>query len=311
MPNPQETQLRPTVVTRHVVLEKCDYFLDVQLWPLKTYINPEAWLDNFASGEQGHALCLLHAFQYFSHQLVDELFRAAIQNLSLVVCSPTDPFIAAQTKWHNFLAQAVFTYVEGETPNPADSGFAFVRRARNLIGVDETTQILTIEQAITELLQSRSRTPVIFVDDFVGSGDQFVKSWHRKRTLTSGVSTSFAEVASTAGGHYFYCPLVSTDTGVERIRLKCPEVRVFPVHTLTNRDSVLAPDSYVWPAHLQPTSLNFLEQTSIRAGIPHWKGYADLGLTIAFAHSVPDATLPLFYWDQNGRTPLVPDGRQT
>ena len=300
-----QIQLGPTGVTKHVILEKCDYFLDVQLWPLKASVNPEAWLHNFSESEQEHALSLLHAFQYFSHHLVNELFKAAVQGLSLLVCSPTDPLLIAQTKWHNFLAQAVFTYVEGETPNPADSGFSFVRRARDLLRIDEQTQILTNEQALTEVLQSRSRTPVVFVDDFVGSGDQFVKTWNRKRKLTPSGSASFSEVSSTAGGHFYYCPLVAASKGVTRIRDKCSGVQVLPVHTLTDRDSALSPDSYVWPTHLQASALDFLQSASERAGIPNWKGYNDLGLTIAFAHAIPDATLPLFGWDENGWTPLA------
>jgi hypothetical protein len=301
-------QLRPTAVTRPVVLEKCDYFVDVQLWPLKKDANPEGWLQNFLPEEEEHAHCLLHAFQYFAAHLVDELFRSAIQNLSTVVCAPTESFLPAQTRWRSFLAQAIFTYVEGEEPNASDSGFAFVRRARNLIEVDES-RIKMNADALLLAMRSGSRPPIIFVDDFVGSGDQFVKCWHRRRKLDRSVSTSFAEVAAATGGDYFYCPLVVTATGAERIRRECREVQLQPVHVLSTRDSALAPDSYVWPTHLQPTASEFLERASKRAGIFDWKGYADLGLTIGFAHCVPDATLPLFVWKENGWTPLVPAGR--
>jgi hypothetical protein len=302
-------QLRPTAVTRNVVLEKCDYFVDVQLWPLKAEANPEGWLENFEATEREHAQCLLHAFQYFSHQLVDELFRAAVQNLSIATCAPTDSFITAQTKWRTFLAQTLFTYVEGETPNPSDSGFAFVRRARNLVGIDES-QIKTNEAALATVLRSRN-TPVVFVDDFVGSGDQFVKCWRRRRRIEGNIQTSFAEVAAASGGQYFFCPLVVTAQGAERIQRECPEVRLLPVHVLSSRDSALAADSYVWPTHLQDSAIDFVERASRRAGISAWawKGYANLGLTIGFAHCVPDATLPIFYWNRNGWNPLVPPGR--
>jgi hypothetical protein len=189
MPDPS---LRPSGVTRQVALEKCDYFLDVQLWPLKTYVDPVAWLRNFTDAEQEHALYLLHAFQYYSDQLTDELFQAAFQGLSLQVCSPEDPLLTAQTKWNSFLAQALVTYVEGETPNPTDSGFTFARKARQLVGIDEGN-IRSNADTLTAVLRTQSPVPVIFVDDFVGSGDQFVKTWSRQRQLPSlRIQTSFA-----------------------------------------------------------------------------------------------------------------------
>ena len=57
----------------------------------------------------------------------------------------------------------------------------------------------------------------------------------------------------------------------------------------------------------------WIADASRRGGVPDtngaqpgdWRGFAKLGLALAFEHGVPDATLPLFYWDGPGWEPLM------
>ncbi len=295
----------PALVTKEVVLAKCDYFLELQLWPTRTTIDPVNWLNNFTDQEKPYAICLLNSFQYFSEDLTDQLFKSAFQGLSLTVCDPAESFVVAQTKWANFLKRVLVAYAEGENPNPTDSGFIFARKARQLIGIEETN--IQMNVAILEaLLNGRTQLPVVFVDDFVGSGDQFATTWHRRRELPGlKIRVSFQDVAAQGKGIFYYCPLVATERGVARITSDCPDVKLRPVHVVTDRDSVLSTNSHIWPANLRADALQVIEQVSARAGISNWKGYADLGLALAFKHCVPDATLPLFYWEERGWRPLV------
>jgi len=71
--------------------------------------------------------------------------------------------------------------------------------------------------------------------------------------------------------------------------------------------SAIDPNSILWPSHLVSGAARFLERVSVSAGIPadQWRGRHDLALAIAFSDSVPDATLPLFYWEQDGWQPLI------
>jgi hypothetical protein len=56
-----------------------------------------------------------------------------------------------------------------------------------------------------------------------------------------------------------------------------------------------------------------VKAVSARIGIPDsggavvndWQGFHCLGLSLAFYDSVPDATLPIFYWEENGWNPLI------
>lgn len=50
-----------TRVNQELVQAKCDYFVDVQLWPLKATLDPERWLSNFENDELDHAIHLLNS----------------------------------------------------------------------------------------------------------------------------------------------------------------------------------------------------------------------------------------------------------
>lgn len=292
------------------LLAKCDYFVDIQLWPLTSQLDARGWLRNFHESEMLHAMSLLNAFVYYSKTLTDRLFIAAFQQLSIRVADPSQSYFAIQAAWQQFHREVIVTYVEGETPSVTDSGFAFARRARQLLGLDQVRQILPPDEVLT-ILRSGSRRPVLFVDDFVGSGNQFKSTWERRRTLQGGVHTSFAQLAPAASSNFYFCPLFCTTLGLQSIRRYCPEVTVLPLHVIDrDRDGALGPQSQLWPDSLRPTAESFVEQASLRAGIPlsgpkGWRGFAGLGLAMAFEHSVPDATLPLFYWDANGWIPLL------
>lgn len=173
------------------------------------------------------------------------------------------------------------------------------------------SQCMYPETAIKEVAHSGIR-PIIFVDDFVGSGNQFISTWTRQYEISPGRSISFAELSQTVRGlRFFYCPLVCTALGKKRIADKCSGVELCPAHVIPEEYSALHPASVLWPERLRGGAVNFVAAASRRAGIPDcnggindWRGFWKLGLTVAFQHSVPDATLPLLYWDKNGWTPL-------
>lgn len=293
-------------VNRQFVLTKCDFFLEVQLWPLHNKLDPERWLSNFTTLEMNHAVHLLHAFMYFSQLLMDQMFSAAFQKISQAVRRANEPFLSTQAAWRSFVDNAIITHVTGETPRETDSGFHFSRMGRQVLDIHEN-RILSPEGTLEELLDGGPR-PVVFVDDFVGSGNQFVATWKRVVQLKGSIPMSFENLASVVrGSEFIYCPLVCTDLGRQEISRQCPGVRLKPVHFLSRKYSALAPDSFIWPDNLRDSAVAFLGAASKRAGIPdyEWKGFNELGLAIAFENSVPDATLPLFYWNENGWKPLV------
>ena len=291
------------------VESKIKYLVDIHVWPERQHLDPHGWLSNFKLPEERpFALNMLNVFIYYNESMVNALFLGAVQQLSAMVTESTYSFDEAQKKWSSFLETTLITFVEGEEPNPTDSGFTFARKARQVLGIAEP-QIKHPVDALRVLSTNDTSSIVVFVDDFVGSGDQMIESWHRSYCVGSGIE-SFA-VASKHGAKIFYTPIVATKYGLKRIREECTGLDVRPAHVVDEMYSLTSSESILWPTALKPHAVDFLCNASQRAGIvdefgdPGWKGFHGLALPLAFSHSVPDATLPLYFWNSNDWTPLI------
>ena len=282
-------------------LRGAEYLSDTRVWAAEMKTSARRWLRNFKDDEQEAAGALLDSFIYFPGPFVDRLFTAAFDGLAVEVCSTAHDYPGKKRAWDEFRERVLVTHPTGEMPNVTDSGYLFDRKARQLLEVPQE-HIMEPEAIVATLVSLDS--PVLFVDDFVGSGDQFVKTW-RRRYDTSNGAASFQDLAAD-GRSFYYCPLVCTTKGIQRLQTLAG-LRLRPIHELPKEYSVNDPSSLVWPDHLRAFGPDVVKAASARAGIPPdgtW-GYSDLALTLAFEHGVPDATLPLFYWEKAGWVPLV------
>lgn len=305
--NGDQDRSLPIDLTRDFIVEKCEYFASVAIWPLKSVLDPESWLSNFQQHELNHALYLLNSFMYFSDTLMDEIFAASVRTLSRLLMTRDDSYTSLKAKWQSFINTAIVTYITGERPSPTDSGYQFARKAR-AIGI--TQEMIKTPEEVCFALQNGANAPIIIVDDFIGSGHQFFTSWDRNH---GSPPRSLRELAPVSSVPFYVCPAFCTEYALGQLRSECPRLTVNPGHLIPKNYSALADDSIVWPSHLRDTAVDFIQSASARAGIPDtggstpedWRGFAKLGLTIAFESSVPDATLPLFWWEENGWHPLL------
>ena len=291
-------------ISHDFVLSKCDYFVDVQLWPVAQRLNPRAWLSNFKENEMAHAVHLLNTFVYFSRPLTEQLFKSAFQNLSMAVTA-AQPMRRARAAWASFVDSIIVTRITGEDPSDTDSSHIYARMARQALGIQES-RVLSPSETIRQILNQRGRL-VLFVDDFVGTGNQFLATWHRSYEI-NGSQLSFQRVASTLSNvEWFYCPVLCTEYGRGEHRhyssrgiAGACSLHSESIQRTCYRQRSVAPSSRKYRSRLRPCA-------SQRAGIPEgeWKGFHGLGLAIAFEDSVPDATLPIFYWSENAWQPLL------
>lgn len=252
-----------------------------------------------------YALTLLNNFIYYPKKFVTTLVRHAIHDLNSEVTADSTGLATAKHAWSKVFADIYVTRVTGEDPNPTDSSYGFVRLARQYAGVPED-RILEPHDLVRRLTQTRGKT-VIFLDDFVGSGNQCVATWHREYSGSTS-TISFEGLNAMALEHRFlYLPLVATCYGVDNIQRNTNGLTLRPTHVLGDEYNCLHPKCEIWAAILKPNVESVLRNVSMRAGISEeeWKGFHDLGLAFAFEGSIPDASLPLFYWDKNGWTPLM------
>ena len=295
--------IAPPSVPEDFVLGKAEYFTDVQLWPTETKLNTDGWLKNFLPDEKKYAFQLLNAFLYFSAPLTEELFKSAFHRISREMVDLNASYASNELLWSRFRHSVAVTHVTGEQPNSTDSGYIFARKARQLLRVDE--DMIFEPSDLVQYLIDHGPRPVVFVDDFVGSGNQFSDTWKREIELRDGTFMSFQRLAAVRGFKFYYCPAICSKKGQERIARDFPNVVLSTSHVLSERYCATAPNSLIWPDSLRTTAQNFLETVSKRAGISNWEGFHGLGLALAFEHGPPDATLPIFYHEGNGWIPLV------
>jgi hypothetical protein len=286
-------------------LGACAFLSDIRVWDAGMKTAARRWLGNFSDTEKDYAAALLDGFVFFSDALVDRLFAAAFDALAVEVTDNAGTYAEKKQSWQDFKDRVLITHPTGEMPNVTDSGYAFDRRARQQLEIHQA-HILDPKDLVVVLSTDPMR-PVVFVDDFAGSGDQFRNTWHRLYETPRG-KLSFASLATIPdAGPFFYCPLICTTLGRSVIERSCSGLQLRPTHLLPDVYSANHTASLLWPDALRPGAQYFIDSASSRAGISADKrwGYANLALTIAFEHGVPDATLPIMWWEDNGWTPLM------
>jgi hypothetical protein len=286
------------------VLKKCELFSACSLWSREPQVRPRAWLNNFEETERPVAAVLLDHFVFFGAEATNYMLASTLRRLGAQVRESR-----GKDDLDRFTRNAVFTPVLGEDPNPTDSGALFCRKVRQVIGIPDT-RFVSLGRA-HEL--AAVGVPVIFLDDFIGSGDQMASTWERD----VGAGRSFRGLASSSRVDATYLALVGTERGCRRLRDDHPELRLLVAHVLDQSHSVfgipsnpLRPDVDDLPNRVDQllqkyqSALQLPPYLSTRRERKY--GYSELGLLLAFEHSVPDASLPLIWaGGPNGWTPLA------
>ncbi len=291
-----------------LINERTEHFRDFGVWPRQQDLNVERWLENFFEEEKYIAEKLLSSFTYFNRSMTDALLRQAIQK-----------FLTGKWEDSSFnkppssirMDKVRFVIVEGENPHVTDSGNLFARKLRDAIRIPESL-ILRPQQA---LFDAASVKHFIFVDDFTGSGNQFLDTIERQHNVT-GPHQSFKTLVKDRTYSVSYCPCVMTSYSIyDRILPYYPEISLYPAHILSEKHNATLSNSRIWDG-LSPTqatdAVSALKLISARAGYPlddksedAWHGFHGLGLTVAFEHGIPDASLPIFFSERNGWKPLM------
>src|SRR6185295_14995832 len=103
-------------------------------------------------------------------------------------------------------------------PNRTDSGNLLCRKARQVLRIPED-RIVDPEEAMAKAATGGT---VVFLDDFIGSGDQFVYTWERARGGSSPMS--FKETFQAGAFVAAYVSLVATNSGLDRVSRDVPGI---------------------------------------------------------------------------------------
>lgn len=281
------------------------YYSNMRVWPHQpSTIDPRGWLGNFPDGaDREIAGELLASFIFMNQQATSQLFQSAYHSISADV-SKSSPSLSPLDRWREFRQQSVVTYPTGRDGDTAASGTIFIRYARDRLGIPQGQLCMSIG-AIESACAAHSKN-LIIVDDFAGTGDQFIGTWLRKDPTTGKSLRGLynAEMFTTV----WYVTAICTSHAKREILRTFPYIKVRSAHILP--DEYRANPEYATtklvPISMQPHLETFLERYADRAGynIENIYGYGNLGLAICFEHSMPDCTLPIFWSNKSDWNPL-------
>jgi hypothetical protein len=294
--------------SRSSLIEKFSFYRDVNLWDSRKKIDYEGWLKNFDSKDYEAALKLLNSFTYMTEDSVDCILSAVLCRLGALERTKGFNFQQSKTAWLKVLSNSIFTPVRGEKPSTADSGYIFTRKVRE-IGIKESQLPDTTQQAKLQITQHPNKN-LIFVDDFVGTGSQFRKTWFSD---PSNQGYTFDSIIS--GNHstkvYYLC-LVATKKGKDIIESISPNIKVLAGYVFDETYSIFSKSTMLFDKKTQMQCIDLIKKYSDKLGFAddptkekNWQGFGNLGLAIGFFHGTPDATIPLFYHQSENWVSLV------
>ena len=282
------------------VCAKCDHLSAMDLLPREQELPYRSWLQNFDKKRRTVAAEILNRLIFVNEGMAQNALSCAYQRLLReYVPSATAEQAVGVGRLKEFHDSIIVAPIQGEKPRATDSGFAYMRTARDQLAFKES-QIMPDPIKAAKLAHDAER-PVVLFDDISGSGDQIAATLTRR----SGPGPSLATLADQP--RKVAClTAVMTSAANDTLTTKFPNVGFFAGHTLDV-------DNYgvrgLFPEEQHPEIQELLQWADQQLKVPphvhNLYGYSEFGLLLCFHNSIPDFSLPIL-WANGGPswTPL-------
>jgi len=278
------------------IIQRCRHLINVQIWAGISPTRFEEWLGIFESDEERYfSACILDSLIYRSTPQVQGLMTQLLQRTL-----PEHPELLKHKEfskdWQNLFFQnkdpklRLVPVLRDDDP-PSKSGPLITRLYKQLVQIDDNWMTWPWR------MQDRNLSSIRFfllVDDFLGSGEQFIKFIKRTK-LESLISK----------GKIIYAPLIAHKTGIFRIKQLYPAINVIPAEIIDASYDLFSSGSRLFlnGTNSLPLAKQFYEGFFRKRGAAISKQYlygmGGLGLTVAFDFSIPNASLPIL-WSKKG-----------
>lgn len=305
-PSPSKFTLPKDGQTYHTdIFDRCTELINFGIWGGLHLSRFRSWITNFKTDEEKYfAACVLDNLIYRSKDqtiaLLEQLFQRVIPDLTRLDPSPIGNLQDCLIDLRNGSKDPgirLVTAVKQQDP-PTKSAHEIARFMRRYLSISETWMIKPWEIAS---LVGRGITVFIFIDDFLGTGEQFEELLSAERIDPVVLSKIYA----------VYAPVTSHEKGVAELTRKFPKLRVRSVESLTPSYGVFSATSTCFSDGTNTPDLakmfyyDLLKKNSIAIGGPNRRGFGHLELTYAFEHATPDNSLPILWWPHSAAwTPL-------
>ena len=282
------------MVDRRYIEQKCDQLVAAGFWPREQDLRYRAWLSNFtAAADLAAAATILDRFVFINQDHAGLAVSAGYARfLGHLHDQRFTPDGRTSHRIHSIHENTHFTAVRGESPNPAESGNAYMRLAREVLDVSEE-RIHELDEAIDVCAASY---PLVLLDDFSGTANQVVN------TLTTPDRSGRTLSHLLAHGNATVCCItaVMTTCATQRLRKHAPRLLLFPGYTAPEShyslDALLPKTDFPEVHRLLSDAAPHLSPT----GVDPVRGVNSLGLLLGVHDRIPDASLPILWADGKG-----------
>lgn len=237
----------------------------------------ERWLNRFGDNDKDTAARLLDAVEFISAEEVHAAFRAVLTQLP--------GWDRAKMKRKGKFAFVAFSSSAGESGDNMLHQFRLANELNN-----KAFDPLFIGRS--ELLRGGlgADDTVVFVDDFVGSGNQAVTAWEKM----------FQELTTEVGNVYL-ATVAAFQMGSSEIKKKT-RMQLLAHRTLSYRQSLFHDTCQHFTTPEKQRILHYCELASKK----HPRGFGDCGLAVVLYHQCPNNSLAVLHASSQRWDPLFP-----
>ena len=276
------------MVDRSYIENKCDHLVAAGFWPREQELRYRAWLSNFTDKvDVTAAATILDRFVFINQ---DHAGLAVSSGYARFLGHLHDQRFTSQrtpSRIRSLHQQTHFTAIRGESPNPAESGNAYMRVARETLDVSEE-RIHEIEDAIDICAAGH---PLVLLDDFSGTANQVINTITTQDRSGRTLSRLLANGKATIG----CITAVMTSDAIDRLSAHTSGLLIFPGYVATVNDyslDALLPEDRFPAVH---SLLSDLAPHFSSAGVDPIRGMNSLGLLLGVHDRIPDASLPILW----------------
>jgi hypothetical protein len=281
----------PTFIEQ--VRSRCHDLIQCGIWSGLHIQKLNQWWSNFTTeSERYFAACLLDSVIYRSDEQTIALMRQLIQR----VLPDHGRTTGGITDWEDRLRKPGL-FDPGIRLVPVipcgsaqgKSAHVILRQFEKRLGVP--SRLMARAEDISSLVATGVDT-FLFVDDLLGTGNQFVDDFARPHGLGVAPKTI----------RFIYAPLVAHVDGINHIAQSLPNISVAAAELLGPQHAIFGADSRSFNDGTNTSKAawnvyaNILASRGITLNASQLRGYGALELAFFFEHAAPDNSLPIFWW---------------
>lgn len=208
------------------VIEKSRLLISLGIWEGIDELDLNRWLQNFKDDRAKYlSACVLDAFTFRSKKMCHSMMRNILMDLIPNFCSRKSILEIENINHWRELIDSGNQIVRFVPVNISDGKIkSSVVIAREFVEANDIPQRFIQQSNVMDRAIEKGTKLIVFIDDFAGSGFQFLKF------LKQNPIEQYQDQVT-----FLYTPLCAHQDAITRIEKEAPQVRVIPIDTLTDQ----------------------------------------------------------------------------